>query len=106
MDSNGVPVVQVGLFRRVPVTPLPLLSIADSPTPSSRPQRPIRPGAVGRGPVIVDWISAALRATFQIRGSSRAPRNAPLPLPAEFTVEASAACWMLSKRGVKLPTTS
>ena len=88
------------------MTPPPLLSPAERPTPSSRPQRPISPGAVGTGSAIADSMSTALRATFQIRTSSSAPRNAPAPLPVEFMAVASAACWMLLNWGVKSPTAS
>ena len=78
------------------------------PAPSFIPQRPMRP-EVGEtnSPFMLAWIADCVRATFQMRASSRLPAKNPglfVPgTPAEVRADANAACWMLSKRGVVFP---
>ena len=69
-----------------------VLSAMVVPDPSSMLQRPIRPAADVIGPVIPAWIALALRATFQMRGSSRMPWNPPLAVPVDVKAAASPAC--------------
>ena len=62
-------------------------------------------------PEVSSWsllprIWAPLRATFQMRASSRTPWKKPAATPVEVMAVPSAACWMLSERGTKLPTTN
>src|SRR5438128_6819087 len=47
-----------------------MLLVATVPVPSSSDQRPARLESDARGAPMVDWISACVRATFQIRDSS------------------------------------
>jgi hypothetical protein len=90
---------------------VPSNSLAVSPTmdplPSEKPQRPSRWFLT---PLIamslVAWISAALRAMFQMRTSSMVPaKNPPVfaGAPVEFRDEPIAACWVLVASGVGLP---
>ncbi len=49
------------------------------------------------------WISAVLRATFQMRTSSTVPAKKPAAVPLLVSALPTAACWMLVDSGVKLP---
>src|SRR5438067_85223 len=69
-----------------------MLLVATVPVPSSSDQRPARFGSDAIGMPIVDWMSACVRATFQMRGSSICPWNAPVTTPVELIAAPSAAC--------------
>ena len=51
----------------------------------------------------VPLIAGCVRAKFQTRASSRTPAKMPAAAPVDVSALPSAACWMLSKRGVGLP---
>ncbi len=61
----------------VPVMLLPELSAAVVPLPALRCQSPIRPAWAAISMSLLAWMSAWLRAVFQIRTSSTTPEKKP-----------------------------
>src|SRR5207249_8155881 len=89
--DRGKPDTQRGPLVAVPLMPLPEESATDVPDPSFMPQRPINPVAEETSIPFVPLISACVRATFQMRASSRTPLKKPAAVPVESMAVARAA---------------
>jgi hypothetical protein len=74
---NGAPVTHSGPLVRVPSTAGAVESKIVVPLPSFMPQRPIKPVPLVNSELIAFWISVCVRATSQIRTSSRTPLKKP-----------------------------
>ena len=81
----------------VPAESGTLVPLVDAPV-SSKPQRATKVASAGFRTFNVERIWFAVRATFQMRGSSSLPAKNPDGTPVELSAVASAACWMLSFR--------
>jgi hypothetical protein len=103
---NGAPGTHSGPPTAVPAAPPAIELSTCVPVPSFSPQRAINPLPLLSCCPRVAAIWLPVRATFQIRASSMTPLKAPSGSPVESMAVPSAACWMLSDRGVKPPTAS
>src|SRR6185503_13892962 len=74
---NGDPATHNGPLVKVPSTAGAVESKIIVPLPSFMPQRPMSPVPLVNSELIAFWISVCVRATFQIRASSRTPLKKP-----------------------------